>query len=99
MTPLIFLAACLACFRLTRLITDDDGPGYIFRKLRRLPPARSSAREGLACPFCVSFYFAALITGFLVFAGAASGLWAPLLGASIWGGSVLLNQAFVKLSK
>lgn len=94
-SPLLFLATSLACFRLTRLVTDD----FIFRKLRKLPPAGSAARKGLACPFCVSFYFATMLAGFLVWRNMLTGLDAPLWGAGIWGASILFNQTFIKLSE
>lgn len=97
MTWLIFFAACLACFRLTRLITDDK----IFDWLRRdVSKAGKKAAEGIKCPFCVSFYVSIFIVGVLGLAieGArnySTWLWMP----AIWGGSILLNQLFVKLSK
>lgn len=101
LNPLLFLAASLACFRLTRLITDDK----IFDWLRELvireaPRAlKTKAKQGITCPFCVSFYFAVLIAGFLVCRNMVLGADAPLWGAAIWGGSILFNQIFVKLSE
>lgn len=99
MTAFEFIICSLACFRLTRLITDDDGPGFIFRKLRRLPQKRSSVRKGISCPFCVSFYFALAISVFEVLARELDPYQAVIVMPAIWGASVLLNQTFVKLSK
>lgn len=54
----------LATFRLALLISSESGPAFIFRKLRRLPPPKSSAKEGLSCIWCLSIWFAAMITAY-----------------------------------
>jgi hypothetical protein len=51
----------LVTFRLALLISKESGPAFIFRKLRGLPPAKSSAKEGLSCEWCMSIWFAALV--------------------------------------
>jgi hypothetical protein len=60
MTFLDLLIYGLACFRLSLLVSKEDGPAWVFRKLRHLPPPKSSARQGLSCIFCVSVYAASL---------------------------------------
>lgn len=60
------LALCiLACYRLSRLITLDEGPFEIFHKLRvRLGAydygpygeAKTSLGKGLTCPHCVGVW-------------------------------------------
>lgn len=93
--PFLFLVCSLACFRVTRLVTDDK----IFAWLRRLPPPKSKAKELVRCPFCASAYFAAAITFYLwLYLQVIPGMDALLWWLSIWGGSVLLNQLFVRLS-
>lgn len=57
----------LAAFRLALLVTKEDGPYFIFRKLRRLPPPKSATKEGLQCIWCGSVYSAALVVLMLAF--------------------------------
>lgn len=87
----------LAVFRISCLISKEDGPWWIFCKLRKLPPAKSSAREGLSCPLCLSFYASALICGLFAWAGLRLPwqLW-PVLWLAMSSGAIVLNQAFVK---
>jgi hypothetical protein len=54
----------LVTFRLALLVSHEDGPAFVFRKLRRLPPPKSSAREGLSCPWCVGVWASGLVTGY-----------------------------------
>lgn len=95
MTYFLFLLSSLACFRLSRLISDDK----IFDWLRRIPPPKSRAKQLVTCPFCVSFYIASAITLSQAFEQRVEWELAPLWMAAVWGASVLLNQAFVKLSR
>jgi sterol desaturase/sphingolipid hydroxylase (fatty acid hydroxylase superfamily) len=93
------LIAGLAAFRLTILISKDDGPGFIFWKLRQAPKPKSSLKEGISCPFCVSIWFAAPISAYelihkpawLTHCGDFFLLWMALSGIAI-----ILNQAFTK---
>jgi hypothetical protein len=73
----------LAVFRLTILIAKDDGPGYIFWKLRKAPPKRSSFHQGISCPFCVS-----------VWMGFPVAVYERLLPHSIYADAFLLWLAF-----
>lgn len=57
-----FALGCLATFRLSLLISKEDGPAYIFRKIRKSPPKDSSFRDGLSCFLCVSVYMSAAVT-------------------------------------
>lgn len=101
MTWFIFLVASLACFRLSRLISDDR----IFDQLRlwvvRSVPqkAKKKTREGINCAFCVSFYIAIGIA-FALWGQGYLGLWMLWFwAAGIWGASIIFNQIFVFLSK
>lgn len=91
MTPLLFLAAVLATYRLSLLVSKEDGPYWIFSKIRRLPPAKSSTREGLSCPLCTSVYASALVASFFVWLGYAPVHEWPLWWLSASGGAVLLH--------
>lgn len=98
---ILLVFASLACFRLTRLVTDDKITDW-FRSsfVRQMPrPAKAKARQGIECPFCVSFYVAIGLTVYLYSLYAFPWREAFIWQAAIWGGSVLLNQLFVRLSK
>lgn len=96
-----FLLASLACFRLTRLITDDKitQPLRMFLVRNSPPKIKAKTKQGITCPLCVGFYFAAAITAYLLFACHAFDWRAALLWQSaIWGASVLWNQVFARIS-
>ncbi len=61
MTFLDLLINGLAAFRIALMVSSEDGPAWIFRKLRNAPPKRSSAREGLSCLYCMSVYGSGLV--------------------------------------
>jgi hypothetical protein len=51
-------------YRLALLVSKESGPAFVFRKLRRLSPPKSSAKEGLSCQWCMSVWLASLVTGY-----------------------------------
>lgn len=58
MQPLKFIIAALAVYRVSRMITDEEGPFEVFTKLRgRFKPDTWIGR-GLECMMCVSFWVA-----------------------------------------
>lgn len=89
-----FVLYALAVFRIALMVSKEDGPAWIFRKLRKVPPPRSSARQGLSCPFCVSVWAAIPMT--------AQAFYQPLWGElvvmvlALSAVAVILNQAFTK---
>lgn len=99
MTWLIFIASTLACFRLTRLITDDKITDWLRRLVKREAPRKIKAKvaEGIECPFCVSGWIAIAISTYLAFAISEANM--IFYYPAIWGGSVIWNQIFTKLSK
>jgi hypothetical protein len=101
MTSLQFLALSLGTFRLTRLITDDKITDW-FRSLviRKSPQKiKAKAKEGITCPFCVSFYLAVIFTCLAWQLGWIIGHETPVWGSAIWGTSILLNQLFCYLTE
>lgn len=87
----------LTAFRLSLLFSKESGPARIFAKLRKLPPAHSSAREGLSCQWCMSVYSSAVVClGF--WAGDLRLHWAIwiTLWLSISTGAICINQTFTK---
>ena len=98
---LTFLLASLACFRLTRLVSEDKITQWLREKLVQSVPRTSKkiARQGITCAFCISFYIALLITCYLCFLGLLEWKLLPLWQPAIWGASILANEVFVFLTK
>lgn len=97
MTFLDLLIYSLACFRLSLLVSKEDGPYWLFAKLRRLPPPKSSARQGINCIYCVSMYAAGLVVTCYLFRGRFAWvepwfIWPLAVSAA----AVCLNQSFTK---
>lgn len=64
---LLFVLACFACFRLSELITVDDGPGDVLLKARAWLGAydlgedgkpKTSLGRGVVCPYCIGIWLA-----------------------------------------
>lgn len=91
-----FTVAAFATHRLALLVSKEDGPAFIFRKLRRLPPPKSSAKEGLACPWCVSVWMSAAVTTFLWWRGFVPGIDWALYWLAISSAAIAINQTFTK---
>lgn len=69
--PIWIILAALAAYRLAYLFTTDNGPGWVFKRLRdriawRYGP-HSWQAEGSACVFCQSVWFSFLTAGALFF--------------------------------
>lgn len=54
------LLAVLACYRLARLLSVDDGPGNVFLRLRALVPPDRMWGKLLLCPYCLGVWLAVL---------------------------------------
>jgi hypothetical protein len=92
----ILVLAILATFRLATMIALEKGPGFIFRKARKVPPPKSATREGLSCPLCVGTHIALLVTIALVFLGHTDWYHAPLWWFAISGGAVACHFQWTK---
>lgn len=95
LTWLHFLIAALATFRLSLLVSKEDGPAFIFRKLRRVPRPHSAAREWLSCLFCISVTASAVVCLILWWAGITAhwGEWI-LMWLAFSSAAILMNQKF-----
>lgn len=70
MTWLTATLAALAIYRVARMIAEEDGPAFVFKKLRgAFTNDKSSIAVGLRCFYCVSFWAALPITVLLITAG------------------------------
>jgi small-conductance mechanosensitive channel len=72
--PTSWIIYMLACFRLSLLISKEDGPYWIFKKIRakfgkeakqHKAVQKSKLRQGINCIFCVSVWMAAPIMVYL----------------------------------
>lgn len=90
-TTLLFIAAVLATYRLSLMVSKESGPMRMFRKLRGIPNKKSSLKEGLACPLCTSVWFAAPIAGYFIYLGLITPHEWPLWWLAFSGGAVLLH--------
>lgn len=80
----------LVTYRLSHMITIEDGPFDIFVKLRmKIDPMQTTwVGRGLQCILCVSFW--------LSFVATALHIWLPLISMSLAGaGFVLLVKGVV----
>jgi len=86
----------LTTFRLSLLLSKEDGPAYIFRKIRRIPRQNTSAREGLSCAWCMSVWMSALVAGYLWWTNAITNLEAPLYWLAMSGIAIICNQQWTR---
>lgn len=92
-----FIVAALATFRLSLLVSKEDGPAFMFRKLRRVPAKNSATSMWLSCLFCFSMTASAVVCGALWLAGTRQHYaewfltWCALSSVAI-----VINQTFTK---
>lgn len=82
---LTFLIVALATYRVARMIAEEDGPAFAFKRLRgRFTNDKRSLDVGLRCAYCIGFWAAGLITLYLVTLDAITFSWWPIwwLGAA-----------------
>lgn len=71
-----FIIAILATYRMALLLSEDDGPFYVFMRLRTFTANKAMGEsdglgfwhmidEGINCPYCMGLY-AAILSGALV---------------------------------
>jgi len=86
----------LVAYRLSLMISKEDGPAYIFRKIRKLPPKNSSAKEGLSCAWCMSIWTGALVAAYLWLIGIIPGIEWPLYWLGLSAIAIICNQQWTK---
>jgi len=93
---LYLLLGGLATFRLSLLVTKEDGPGYIFRKIRKAPSKNSSAKEGLSCQWCMSIWMSALVATYYWRLDIIPGTEWPLYWLAMSALGIICNQQWIK---
>jgi hypothetical protein len=86
----------LATYRLSLLVSKEDGPAYIFSKFRKLPSSKSSLKEGLACEWCVSVWMGAIVATYLWLAELVPGVEWPLYWLAMSAIAIICNQQWTK---
>lgn len=70
MTWLVATLAVFAIYRIARMIAEEDGPAFVFKRLRdHFTDDKSWIAVGLRCFYCVSIWAALPIAILLVVAG------------------------------
>lgn len=94
--------AILATYRIAHLLSEDDGPFYIFVRIRSLTANKALGEsdvlgfwhmldDGINCPYCLGLY-AAILTGSLVALNNYYGNIFLLIFAIAGGQSLLQNM-------
>lgn len=70
MTWLLFVVASFAAYRMGRMVAEEDGPMFVFKRIRDAYTSdKSSFAVGIRCFYCVSFWMAlAVVVVVVIFA-------------------------------
>lgn len=99
--PLWLGLLSLATYRLTILLTKDDGPAWFIRKFRRwvkrATPKEAHLGEGVECPWCASLWFAPVcaLTNYFLFENAVYDI-IIIISLALSGAALIMNQLFTK---
>jgi hypothetical protein len=90
---LTFVLASLAVYRAARMITEEDGPAFVFKRIRaRFSNDKRSLDVGLRCFYCVSFWAALPVVVLLCVVGDWSvWLW-PVWWFGLSGASTIAHR-------
>lgn len=88
MPVLLFLVCTLAVYRLSLMLSSEEGPAAIFARLRRKVPAKTNPGRGIRCFLCWTVWIAGAVTGYLFWAGRVEAwevvpYWFGLSGAAV----------------
>ena len=94
-TWLEFLVGCLATFRMSLLISKEDGPANAARKARMAAPA-GWIKQGFHCPWCQSFWWGMVTALFFAFTGRIPWIDFVIYWLGFSAGAIAINQTFTK---
>jgi hypothetical protein len=83
MQLMTFVLASLAVYRLSRMLSDEEGPFSVFTKLRGLPKPETWIGRGLACIMCLSVWIALPIALWIDYQGDWALTWLALSGVTV----------------
>ena len=93
-SPIIFIVAALATYRLSMMLTEEEGPFSIFTRLRgRLDPDQKTwLGRGVNCIMCVAFWVALPVAVWLGIVGAVDPYLTPLVWLGLAGAVVIIRR-------
>lgn len=90
---LTFVIASLAIYRVARMITEEDGPAFVFKRLRgRYSNDKRSFDVGLRCFYCVSVWAALAATAWLVAFGGWNVWLFPIYWFGLAGAAIIAHR-------
>lgn len=90
---LTFIAAAFAVYRVGRMVAEEDGPAFAFRRLRgHFEDPRSSIALGLRCVYCVSFWAALPVALLLCIVGGFDPWLWPVWWLGLAGAAVKIHE-------
>lgn len=94
MSWVVLLLVAAGVYRVSRMLTQEDGPFDAFSRVRAWMGQGSWVGRGVHCYMCVSFWLAGLAAVLLVLSGRAA--WADLwlVWPGIAGAAVVIYQGF-----
>lgn len=88
----VFIIASLAVYRLSRMISDEEGPFAVFTWLRGLAKPDTWAGRGMECIMCVSVWIALPATVMITILGYAD-IWIwPLTWLALSAVTVIIRR-------
>ena len=78
-----FIVAGLAIYRISRMLTEEEGPFAVFSTLRGLFPPVNWVGRGMECVMCVSVWVALPIALYLDWAGDWPLTWLALSAITV----------------
>lgn len=83
MAVMTFVLASLATYRLSRMLTNEEGPFSAFTWLRGLAPKNTWIGRGLECIMCMSVWVALPLALYIDWSWTLPLTWLGLSGATI----------------
>jgi hypothetical protein len=92
MNWLIFLISVLATYRVSLMMSSEEGPLAIFARIRRKVPPKTNPGRGIRCFICWSVWIAAAITLYLFWLGTITKEIWPLYWLALSGAAVVIHE-------
>lgn len=101
MNPFLdFILHGLATYRLALMISKEDGPGWMFkllrRKVKRKAPKATHMDEGIECLWCMSMQIGLVVAVARAFLNGGMVYTTCVFALATSAVAVILNQAFTK---
>lgn len=87
----------LVTYRISLLISKEDGPAYVFRRLRK-QTSSVSLRDGLSCEWCMSIWAGALVATYYWWIAIIPGREWPLYWLALSALGIICNQQWTRSS-